>query len=588
MSYEGLTHKGTWGYLYQTILKPVRWLIFGQIFTVIVWATDISIRPYLIKLILDKVCCISEIGYSEVMYPSFLYGIMFILISINYRLYDWIILKKNPLIKKKIASIMINHIMGHSNEHFQTQMTGTLAARIQDVMNGIPIVITMIIDRFFGQILALCIAIYTMWSISYKFALIMIIWTLTLTFLTSILIKKSKSLAETNSESWFKVSGQIVDILSNIASIRFFVGRQHENKLLSEQLSSAVKSERDCGWFLLKMHAVQNLTFLLFQGICLLLLIKGVKTGIFTTGDFALILSINTSISDNLTMIAQDFTQFTEHLGKVTHGLSTAFLDHAIKDKTFAKNLIVSKGEIAFENVKFQYKDTALLFDNKKIFIHSGEKIGLVGHSGSGKSTFVNLILRLFDVQDGRILIDGQDITEVTLDSLRKSIAIVPQDIPLFHRTLLENIQYGNLEANQSEILKAAEKSHAHDFITKLPEGYNTMVGERGAKLSGGQRQRIAIARAALKNAPILILDEATSALDSITEAQIQESLWDLMQGRTTIVIAHRLSTLLWMDRILVFDQGNIIAEGTHDNLLATTPLYKELWDTQIGNFSTE
>ena len=202
--------------------------------------------------------------------------------------------------------------------------------------------------------------------------------------------------------------------------------------------------------------------------------------------------------------------------------------------------------------------------------IEAGQKVGLVGYSGGGKSTFVNLILRLFDVTDGHILIDGQDIRNVTQDSLRSNIAMIPQDPSLFHRTLMENIRYGRIEATDEEVIEAAKKAHAHEFISKLPQGYESPVGERGVKLSGGQRQRIAIARAILKNAPILILDEATSQLDSVTESDIQESLWELMQGKTTIVIAHRLSTLLHMDRIIVFDQGKIVEDGTHTEFLRT------------------
>jgi ATP-binding cassette subfamily B protein len=219
------------------------------------------------------------------------------------------------------------------------------------------------------------------------------------------------------------------------------------------------------------------------------------------------------------------------------------------------------------------------------VTIPAGQKVGLVGYSGNGKTTFANLILRLFDVTSGRILIDGQDIREVTQESLRAQISLIPQDPFLFHRTLLENIRYGRLDASEQDIITAAQKAHAHEFIAKLPQGYESLVGERGVKLSGGQRQRIAIARAILKNAPILILDEATSQLDSITESKIQDSLWQLMQDKTAIVIAHRLSTLLHMDRILVFGQGKIIEDGTHQDLLAKQGVYKTLWDMQVGGF---
>ena len=233
----------------------------------------------------------------------------------------------------------------------------------------------------------------------------------------------------------------------------------------------------------------------------------------------------------------------------------------------------------------FHYDEGAHLFNNKNVIIQSGQKVGLVGLSGSGKSTFVNLILLLFDVESGKIVIDGQNIRKVTQESLRENIAMIPQDVSLFHRTLMENIRYGRTDATDEEVIDASKKAHCHEFISQLKEGYESLVGERGIKLSGGQRQRIAIARALLKNAPILILDEATSALDSLTEKLIQDSLHALMQGRTTIVIAHRLSTLSEMDRILVFDKGQIVEDGSHDDLLKAKGHYSRMWAMQAGGF---
>lgn len=224
------------------------------------------------------------------------------------------------------------------------------------------------------------------------------------------------------------------------------------------------------------------------------------------------------------------------------------------------------------------------MFEDKSIVISAGQKVGLVGYSGAGKSTFINLILRLFEVQNGRILIDDQDIKNVTQESLHQAITMVPQDPSLFHRTIMENIRYGRLDASDDEVKKAAQSACAHEFILKLPLGYDTLVGERGVKLSGGQRQRISISRAILKNSPILILDEATNQLDSVNEKDIQESLWNLIQDKTTIIVAHRLSTLLNMDRILVFNQGKIVQDGTHNELLGRG-LYKTLWDAQISGF---
>ena len=269
----------------------------------------------------------------------------------------------------------------------------------------------------------------------------------------------------------------------------------------------------------------------------------------------------------------------------ITQGLKVVLDKPEFQDLPEAYELKVIRGAISFDRVLFHYKGITPLFHNKSVIIGAGQKVGLVGYSGSGKSTFVNLILRPYDVTEGSILIDGQDIRKCTQDSLRKNIAMIPQDPSLFHRTLIDNIRYGCENASDEEVVEAARRAHAHDFIAKLPQGYNSLVGERGVKLSGGQRQRIAIARAILKNAPILILDEATSALDSVVESDIQQSLWELMQGKTTIVIAHRLSTLLHMDRILVFEQGKIVEDGSHTQLLTKNGMYKTLWEAQVGGF---
>ncbi len=255
-----------------------------------------------------------------------------------------------------------------------------------------------------------------------------------------------------------------------------------------------------------------------------------------------------------------------------------------MEDQPNAKELKVRNGEIIFENVSFHYGEKKL-FSNKKAHIRGGEKVGIVGFTGAGKSTFISLILRFFPLHSGKILIDSQEIATVTLESLRRQIALIPQDPILFHRTLRENISYGKPDATEEAIIAAAQLAQCDEFIRQIPGGYEAKVGERGTKLSGGEKQRIAIARAILVDAPILILDEATSSLDSVTEKYIQKSLEKLMENRTTIVIAHRLSTLFRMDRILVFDQGKIVEEGSHSTLMDTHGLYAKMWNMQVGGF---
>jgi ATP-binding cassette subfamily B protein len=260
----------------------------------------------------------------------------------------------------------------------------------------------------------------------------------------------------------------------------------------------------------------------------------------------------------------------------------------AIQDPVKPQPLTLSKGEVQFDHISFHYSEQQgkrQLFKDFDLRIHAGEKIGLVGPSGGGKTTITKLLLRFMDVSHGAIRLDGQDITTITQDDLHQVIGYVPQEPLLFHRSLRENISYGNKDATDEQIIAAAKKAHAHDFIQSLHHGYDTLVGERGIKLSGGQRQRVAIARAMLKNAPILVLDEATSALDSESEKYIQAALWELMENKTTLVIAHRLSTIQHLDRIVVLDEGSIVEQGSHKELLAKHGLYARLWQHQSGGF---
>ena len=282
-----------------------------------------------------------------------------------------------------------------------------------------------------------------------------------------------------------------------------------------------------------------------------------------------------------------------EHIGTVQDGMATLSRARAVVDRPDARALHVPKGELSFDNVVFSYGGARRVLDGLSLTIHPGEKIGLVGRSGAGKSTVVNLLLRLYDLESGRILIDGQDIAGVTQESLRRQVGMVTQDTSLLHRSVRDNIVYGRPDATDAEMLRAAERAEAHGFVVNLtdPKGrqaYEAHVGERGVKLSGGQRQRIAIARVMLKDAPILLLDEATSALDSEVETAIQHSLYKLMEGKTVVAIAHRLSTIAAMDRLVVMDQGRIVEVGDHQSLLAAGGIYAKLWAHQSGGFLGE
>jgi len=565
-------------------IKPFRWWIIGQMIIGIIWAMDLSIRPYIIRTMINRMTNLApDQAYALLLGPAILYITMSTLQLFNLRMYDFVWLSINAPLKKYIDLQLMDRMMQHSNHFYQNQFAGSLGNKIKDVMNGIPSLLRITIDQLFSNIFALLSTIIMLWATNTKFALALTIWVTLFLIGSFITSKKVGQLGKAAAELQSKLMGVIVDILSNMMTVRLFTGQKQEQKNLIHILNSFVKTYQERDWFLLKMFAFQGGSFVIYQAVCLLWLIIGFKNGSIAPGDFVLVLSINVSIINCLWSFSHDISQFADLTGNVTQGLDLILSPLEIKDSPDARVLVVDKGEIVFDRVHFAYKGDERLFENKSIVIQGGQKVGLVGYSGSGKSTFVNLILRLFDIGNGHILIDGQDIQQVTQDSLRANIGMIPQDPALFHRTIIENIRYGKPDATEAEVIEAAKYAHIHELIETLPERYNSMVGERSVKLSGGQRQRIAIARAFLKNAPILILDEATSQLDTITEKYIQQALWKLMQGKTSLVIAHRLSTLLEMDRILVFEKGVITQDGTHNALIAQDGLYKKLWGAQIG-----
>jgi ATP-binding cassette subfamily B protein len=567
--------------------KPFPASIFVMVWIAIVWSISISLMPYLLKSIVDRLIASPQANvFIALGVPIILYLGMHFLLHNSFRLYDYFVaIKMIPRMRKNIANDALDMLIDKTHTYYQNNFSGSLTNKINDLANSVPDILQITIDRFFSHTLALIIAIITLWQVNILFSSFMLIQTVLFIVGALIFSKRLTRLADNWSEHGSIITGKITDVLSNILSVRLFTAKNYEKRSLNKTFQGAVTAEEKLQWSYFWMWLCYGLSAFAVHAFSFYFLCKGRQEGWVTIGDFVLVLGINNAVFDFLWQVAKEFSQFSKLYGKITQALRSILDKPEIVDKIDAKSLIVSKGQITFESVKFHYKGTEPLFQNKSITIEAGQKVGLVGYSGGGKSTFVNLILRLYEVTDGHIYIDGQNIRDVTQDSLRSNIAMIPQDPSLFHRTLRENIHYGRIEATDEEVIGAAKKAHAHEFISQLHDGYESLVGERGVKLSGGQRQRIAIARAILKNAPILILDEATSQLDSVTESNIQESLWELMQDKTTIVIAHRLSTLLHMDRIIVFDQGKIIEDGTHTELLRSNGLYKTLWEAQVGGF---
>lgn len=568
-------------------LKPFKFYLGLHLFVVLYNAIDLSLWPYVSKLLIDKLATTPHEQIIPTIWPvALLLIVLTLLPGLIWRLADFSWMNLTPAMKKKITSESMDYAMQHSHNFFQNNFSGSIANKVRDLANSTPSMLAKILYNFLNVILSLVIAFFTLYSIHKLFAFALIFWAGIFILMAFKAAKLTNPFSIAAADQQTKIMGNLVDVLSNISNVRFFSRSRLESSKIKSLQDDYTKISKKRNIFLIKFYLIHAFTFSAYFCFCIVALIWLYSQGRVTLGDFLLLFTINNWIIHLMWMTANELNGFLEDVGTINQALSVINEPLQIKDLPDSKTVSVTRGEITFENVGFTYhKNSEPLFCNKSLIIKSGQKVGLVGHSGGGKTTFVNLILRFFDVDSGRILIDGQDISKVTQDSLRSSIGMIPQDPSLFHRTLLENISYGSFNASESEIIEATKKAHAHEFIEKLTQGYDSLVGERGVKLSGGQRQRIAIARAFLKNAPILILDEATSQLDSITENLIQDSLENLMRGKTTLVIAHRLSTLKNMDRILVFDSGKIVEDGSHQELLELNGTYKKLWNSQVGGF---
>lgn len=579
-----IKNRAALSFLFNSV-KPFKFYLGLHFFVIIYGAIDISLWPYVSKVLVDKLSTTPRDQIILEVWPTaLLLVILTILPGLVLRICDYSWAKVTPLIKKKIISESMSYVMGHSHSFFQNNFSGALSSKIRDLFNITPKLLNVIIYGFIKVGLCVIVAFFTLFTVHKYFAFGLIIWAGLFIFMAIRAAKLTNRMSLGIAAQQTRIMGNIVDSLSNINNVKLFANSDFESKRIATFQNKYSRLFERRGIFLVKFFTLHGLTFALYFSVCVALLIWLYAKNLVTLGDFLMIFTINNWIINDMWNTTNQMQSFLEDLGTVEQALG--IVNEPLEIKDGSNDLQVSKGEITFENVKFSYRGDQPIFTEKSVTIYPGQKVGLVGHSGSGKSTFVNLILRLFDVDGGRILIDGQDISQATLYSLHRAIGTIPQDPSLFHRSLFENIAYGLDNTAQSstrqEAIEAAKKAHAHKFIEKMPEGYSSLVGERGIKLSGGQRQRISIARAFLKNAPILILDEATSQLDSVTENLIQESLKNLMHNKTTLVIAHRLSTLEIMDRILVFDRGKIIEDGTHKELMRMNGTYKRLWSAQV------
>ena len=508
-----------------------------------------------------------------------IYGLWWEGQNLIWRLYDYAYLKIMPKIKAQIIDEIYNYIQFHSHEYFQKNLAGDISNRITEASRSLEMIFAYTNEKIIRKSSIIIFALITLFMVHTIVALIFLSWVVFFIGISLYFSKKINHYSTIYGRDKALVAGKIVDAVSNISAVRMFSSQKHEQGYLNKFLDRSISSDQNMQWFMFKLRYALGLSCTLM--ICamiyyIIILRSNLEISI---GQCVLIITLCLTVVSDIWDLTQELGDLFEQIGSFTQSL-TLLEQHSIKDKPNAQEIAIQNPKIEFKNATFSYRNNDNTFIKKSITIEPHQRVGLVGFSGSGKTTFACMVARLYEIDSGEILIDGHNIQNVTQESLRNNISFIPQEPILFHRSIRENIKYGKLDASDVEIYAATKSAHIHEFIMNLPDGYDTICGERGNNFSGGQRQRIIIARAFLKQAPILILDEATSSLDSYTENLIQQSLQQLMLDKTVLVIAHRLSTLLNMDRILVFDKGHVVEDGSHSTLQKDGALYKILWNT--------
>jgi ATP-binding cassette subfamily B protein len=481
---------------------------------------------------------------------------------------------------------MFRHLTGHAPSYFSDRLPGMLTSRITATSNAVFTVENMFVWNVLPPCIATISAILLIGTVSMAMSAGLIVIAGIMLVAMFHLAAAGKPLHDDFADKAAAVDGEMVDVISNLPLVRAFCGLSYEH----DRFDATVERELDARGrslrYLEKLRLLHAVVTILLTIALLAWVITLWQRGAATTGDVVLVCTLGLSILSATRDLAVALVDVTQHVARLTEAIATLLLPHELKDHPQAEPLVRSGAAVAFNNVAFHYPGGVQVFDKFNLRIQPGQRVGLVGHSGGGKSSLFALLQRFYDIQHGSVTIDGQDISRVTQQSLREAISVVPQDISLFHRSIMENIRYGRPNATDDEVLRAAIAARC-DFIENLPEGMATMVGDRGIKVSGGQRQRIAIARAFLKDAPILLLDEATAALDSESEEAIREALSRLMRGRTVIAIAHRLATLRNFDRVVVLQGGRIIEDGPPDILVQGRGPYRELVAREMGRLAS-
>ncbi len=575
-------------YYFWQLIKRYKLAFFSQFFFAsgrVVFSNIII--GYIYKNIIDTLNNVTlsvETRYSISIFFIISLGISFTTALVMSRYNDFIQFRFISHMIKDIYDFSFHKLSLHSYNFYVNNFSGSLVAKVKRFARAFEI-INESLSSFWLIIITVIGSSLVLYFESAKIALYFLVWCVLYFILVIAFIKQKIKLDLKEAEADSRVTGVLADSITNILNIKIFSAFKKEFEYF-KNITTLVK---DTIWtalrFSLKRSLFQASMMILFHIFILYTMLNFWKSGQITIGVFVMAYAYMIYIFDRIWDLSSAITRFMKAITDTKEVIDIFEIVPDILDSQNPETLKMSEGYIVFRGVSFKYDLGREILSNFNLDIKPGERVGIVGHSGAGKSTITKLLLRFNDIMSGSITIDGQDIRNVTQDDLRSAISYVPQEPILFHRPIRENINYGKPNASKQEIVDVAKKAHADEFISKLSQGYDTLVGERGVKLSGGERQRVAIARAMLKDSPILMLDEATSSLDSISESYIQDAFNELMKGKTTIVIAHRLSTIQKMDRIIVLDKGKIAEEGTHKNLLEKKGFYAELWSHQTGGF---